>query len=151
MLFTDVSGSFLSSCFHSFACPKAREYGLVCVKVLEVVIDRFDSTMDVYSILSQKDKISEISHPENCIVTEYLVSANHSWGIRCSTKCSSKCRKKHTAQIPHFLPLPLASRAIYCVRPAEPRKWRSSRKDIIKYGESPDVIQELLHPLHEMD
>jgi len=124
MLFTEVSGSFLSSYFHGFACPKAKEYDLVCVKVLEIVFHGFDSTMSVYSILSHEDKIREISHTENCIVVEYLVSASHSWGIRCLTKYSSQCRKKYTASIPHFLSLPLAHRAICFVRPAEPRKWR---------------------------
>ena len=78
MLFTEVSGSFLSSCFHGFACPKAKEYIFVCVKVLEIVFYGFDNTMGMYSILSHKDKISEISHTENCIVAEYLVLAGHS-------------------------------------------------------------------------
>jgi len=97
MLFTEVSGSFLSSCFHGFACLKVKEYIFVCVKVPEIVFYGFDSTMGVYLILSHEDKISEISHTENCIVTEYLVSAGHSWGVRCSTKSSSECRKKYTA------------------------------------------------------
>ena len=78
MLFTEIFRRFFSSCFYSFPCQKVKKYIFVYVKVPEIVFYKFDSIMGVYLILCHEDKISEISHTENCIVAEYLVSASHS-------------------------------------------------------------------------